>query len=305
MARLNQRINEAERVFWGIQIYEIILDFLIIFLVYSIFLQIIRFSIIFAIFPTMITMVLFLYYKIRNVDMISKIEAKNPMLKERLKTAKDNIQADNIIARDLKDDVSSALNTMEASSFLETKTFTSRVVMVIGLLFVLITFAAFDLRDLSADLLNKNKILDSVGIMIDEYNREFGDASKRRGNDWEATEDLYNISEKEKLGAESGGEKSGYSEGPIAGKGWGSGGEENPNIYGDASAANLYGKDINFKLHPEYGGDIEIHDTSEIRERIRFTLDNVRSAETCDECVIGPEYEEIVRKYFEKIVGET
>lgn len=301
--RLAQRINEAEKVFLGIRVYEAILDFLITFLIFSIVLQIVRISIVFAVVPTIITTLLVLSRKFKESDVVSVIEEKNANLRERLKTAKDNINEDNLIVKDLKSDVSALLNDLETSSFIEPKTFASRVVMVIVLMFVLLTFTAFDLMDLGSDLLRSSRLLDSMTSLMDEGRLNID--SSKDGNSWESSDEIYKLKEPEKLGAEPGGEKPGYSEGPIPGRGWGAGGEENPNIFGDASAANLYGKDVNFKLHPEYGGDIEIHDTAEAKDKVDFTLDSVRSAETCDECVIGPEYEEIVRKYFEKVVGET
>jgi len=168
--------------------------------------------------------------------------------------------------------------------------------------FILLTVTVLDLRNLTLDSLKRLLEDPSVRGTLDNLlgdgrgELEMFMGGEHEKSNWTSSE------EKKKLGSEAGGETPGYNEGPIAGQGGGKGYETGADIFGDAQSASLFGKDVDFNLHPEYGGDIEIRETGGRAKVKRFDIDEVQSVEECAECVVGPENEEVVRNYFELIL---
>lgn len=300
MSAFNQRIREIKAVFWCIQGFNMMLELLIFFLAFSIAFQMMGSNMWYAIIPGTLSFLLLVFYRVRTRDVIGYADARCLELKNRLKTAYDNRGQANIIVDDLKSGVSRDIGAAESSSFIETAQIAKRVFMIIVLAFILLTITFIDLRNLSNQLFD-NKLMSGVKELKNGYSELL---SANSGSEWESSDEIYKVKNMEKLGAEPGGEKPGYSWGPIPGTGGGTGTDTNEDIFGKPSAANLGSEEIGFELHPEYGGDIEIKRTEDTSKQGDFSMEDVRSAETCEECMIGPEYEEIVRRYFEKLVGE-
>ena len=101
----------------------------------------------------------------------------------------------------------------------------------------------------------------------------------------------------------SGGSVPGFNEGPLEGSGGGAGEEDNKDIYGAPSSARLEGRDVKMEVHPEYGGEVEIRDVEEQAASKSFKMpEEIQSAGTPEQEPV--EYEEIIKKYFEKLSQE-
>jgi hypothetical protein len=179
------------------------------------------------------------------------------------------------------------------------------VFTIVLLSFMLLTTTVLNLHNVAIDSINY--LLDSSNMKDkarEAMDGAVGGFDTLTGNRWEKS-NYSDDKSKDKLGAQAGGNRPGMSSGPIPGKGSGTGTDPSADIYGKASSASIAGNDVDFRLRPEYGGDIEIRETGARAKDPAFQMQDVQSAEQCVECVVGPEHEEVVRKYFEKILPET
>jgi len=298
MEELMGKIREAWIVFMSMALYKLLLDFIIGFLIVAVVLQLLGANLIIAVIPAGLYMLLQLIREARRVNIVKRLESRYGGLRERLSTAYDNRSRDNIIVQSLLSDVSARMDDVESSSFVEPKALTSRTIASVVLTFLLLTVTVLNLRGLALGIINENTGLqNTIDDVKDKYSSEM---QALMGERWEAS-NWTTDDEEEKLGAESGGKRPGYGQGPVPGTGFGTGSESGKDILGKASSASIEGKDIDFQLHPEYGGNIEIQESGGRVKPEDFKLTSVQSADTCDDCAVGPEHEEIVRKYFEKI----
>ncbi|MFC2162511.1 hypothetical protein ACFLRF_02425 [Candidatus Altiarchaeota archaeon] len=302
MDDLVNKLREATIVYMSLRAYKLVLDLAISFLAASILLQILGFSMFYSLIPVLLYVMLQVILEARKANVMKQIEGRYDTLNESLETAYEHREDDNIIVASLLKDVSSKMEHVESSTFFKPREVATRVATTIILLFIMMTITVLDLRGALVDFMVDNT---RVGERLKDG---FGNAQNRfqamMGEDFEKS-NYSTADEQDKLGAESGGERPGISQGPIPGKGGGIGEDGGKDIYGDASSANIEGENLKFQLHPEYGGEIEIRETGGRLIQKEFTLDRIESAETCEECVIGPEHEEVVRKYFEKILAES
>jgi len=292
------KLKEAKIVFLGLRAYKLLLDFIIGFLIVAVLLQLLGVSMILAVAPAALYFIVQLFREGRKINIIRHLETSYGGLRERLSTAYDNRAGSNLIVEDLMNDVSVRLEDVETSSFVESKALTSRTVATVVLTFILLTVTVLNIRGLILGVINENTDLsNAVNNAKERYGNEFQAMMGQRweGSNWSAE------NEEEKLGAQPGGSRPGYGQGPIPGTGFGVGSESSADIYGKASAASIEGKNIDFQLHPEYGGNIEIRESDGRVSANDFAITNVESADTCTDCAVGPEHEEIVRRYFEKI----
>jgi len=303
---LNKKIGEVAFYSWSFFLYYILLDFLVAFLLGALIAQFIGISLVLPVIFAVVFAFFRLIQKRKAVDIISKLAGKYENLDERLETAIEYKGTRNVIVEDLLGDVSKRMDMVETSTFLDYPLMRKRVVTLVVLCFLLLAVsvlnlrtAAFNALDFAINSVNMGDTLNKV--MNGETGTVFDTLT---GNRWEES-NWSNDKDKNKVGAQSGGNRPGISEGPLPGSGSGTGGEGPKDIYGTASSASIQGKDVDFKLHPEYGGDIEIHETGGTPQANKFNLEDVSSVEECVDCVVGPEHEEMVRRYFEKILPES
>ena len=295
---LIDKVKEARILFIGLRAYKLLLDFIMGFLLTAVFLQILGVTLFVALVPAAFYFVIQLIRELRRTDIVSHLESRYGNLRERLSTAYENRGRSNIIIDDLMRDVSTRLEDVESSSFVESKALTIRTIATIFLAFLLFTVTVMDFRGFLLGLINDNTDLsNTINNAKEGYTNELQALMGERweGSNW-TTED-----EKEKLGAQSGGQRPGYGQGPVPGSGLGVGSETSSDIYGKASVASIEGQNLDFQLHPEYGGSIEVQESTGKIKASDLTITNVESADTCDDCAVGPEHEDIVRRYFEKI----
>ncbi|MFH1056087.1 MAG: hypothetical protein V1744_08350 [Candidatus Altiarchaeota archaeon] len=238
-------------------------------------------------------------YRHRNIT--ERLKGQYENLDERLQTALEYQGTHNVIVEDLNADVIKRMDEVETSSFVDMKVLSKRIYVLAVLSFLFLTVTVLNLRSVAFNSLDY--ILDSTNAkgglskVVSDAGTEFEVLTGRR---WEAS-NYSNQKEEEKLGAKSGGDRPGFSEGPTPGKGGGAGTVSGKDIYGEASSASIEGRDVDFRLHPEYGGSIDIKEVGGRARDRNFQMDEVSSAQECVECIVAPENEDVVRRYFEKI----
>ncbi|MFH0863392.1 MAG: hypothetical protein V1875_10255, partial [Candidatus Altiarchaeota archaeon] len=237
-----------------------------------------------------------------NSSVVKAFQGREDNLDQRLQTAMEYQGTKNIIVEDLMSDVTKRMDAVETSTFLNSKELSRRIMTIVVLSFILLTVTVLNLRSVAFDSLNylmdtanlRDGVKDLAGMAGTGFEVVTGDR-------WEASNFSTDKSQ-DKLGAKPGGTNPGVSQGPVPGKGSGTGDTAKKNIYGDAKSANIAGQDVDFKLHPEYGGDIEIRETGTQKQVRAPSTEEVLSVDECQDCTVGPEHEEMVRKYFEKIL---
>jgi hypothetical protein len=303
MNLLSGKMLEAKVVYAAIRVYNLLLDLILGFMLSAVVLQLFGVNLLYAIVPAVMLALLRLIQEYLGSDLIRRLSGKYDKLDERLKTALEHQGARNVIVEDLLTDVTRRMDDVETSSFLNSGEVSKRVWAIVILSFMLLTATVLDLHSLMLGSIESLLEYPAVKGAVDGVGSAGVGFDMLMGNRWENSS--YGDKNKEKLGAQPGGDRPGMSQGPIPGKGSGTGSEAIQDIYGAASSANVAGNNVDFRLHPEYGGDIEIRETGGHKTGSTFKLDDVQSVEECADCVIGPEHEEVVRKYFEKILPET
>ncbi|HIE34192.1 MAG TPA: hypothetical protein EYP86_03535 [Candidatus Altiarchaeales archaeon] len=294
-------IDEVAEFSIKLQIFEIIINTVLISLTLAIIFRIFAFYALLAIFFGILYFILaIIHLLIRSgkfrFEALYSIVDRYPSLDERLQTAYDNRKVRNIILDSLRSEVSSGLEKMRYSSFLETGPIVTKILVSIVLIFTLlsINFINFEGIDMNPiPFIGDNEIIqqiaNSVGLGTNPdkaFNPESGENFTSREK---VNEDL--------IGGGSGGKLPGINEGPLPGEGGGVGSEENPNIFGDPSSAKIYGENLDMEMHPEYGGEIEIKNigrrdlTQRFSDRLRGKSADIPEQEPV-------KYEKMIRKYF-------
>lgn len=301
---LVKKIGEAGRTIWQIRLFELLVDSIVVFLACALVLTIIGSNILYGVIPALVYLLAALFRGAMESDTIGAMEDRHHELRERLKTAYQNRGKSNVIVEDLLSDVSEEIDHVETAAFFDSPRVSWKVTAAILLVFLMLFVTVIDLRGLLSNAFN----LDDLARQLKDAMKEHGiEYEKITGGEerWEES-NLTTEKEREKMGAEPGGERPGFNMGPVPGGGGGVGSDDPKDIYGKASSAVIEGEKVELQLRPDYGGDTEIKDDSRNAvSRIVEKPGSVESAEACEECAVGPEYEDLVRRYFEKIVGET
>ena len=303
MDLITPRLEEVRKVVSKLKLFTIVLDSIIVFILSSIFFVLFGIEPVLAIIPSLI------YFILRSISVVrdgrdrnvieKRITQRYPSLDERLQTAYDNRERSNLIINRLISDVSQRMDNISYSSFVESKNISLKVFIIIFLLFALLTINFFHIREVSLNFQKDlSKFIDTALSTSTENDKGFfGD-----GDEWEMSKG-NSKNEQKKIGGESGGKIPGFSEGPIPGMGGGAGETPGGDIYGAPSSARIEGQDIEMEVHPEYGGEIDIKDVNEEVNAVEFKLpEEIKSSYIPEQEPI--EYEEIIRRYFEKLSCE-
>ncbi|MBM3309791.1 MAG: hypothetical protein FJY77_05985 [Candidatus Altiarchaeales archaeon] len=303
--RFMGKIAEAGRAMWEIKLFNLMLDTLICFLACELVITAFGLSQLYGVALAVVYLILAFLNEVLKSDTIKTMGEKHEKVDESLRTAYENRDGKNVIVERLLSDVSNAVDSMETSIFLDQRKLTSKMALSIILALMILFAIAIDIRGFGAELFKIDNIIRDVEFSLKERGVEY-EKVLGGGDRWEAS-NLTTNAEKDKLGAEAGGERPGFHMGGTPGMGGGIGANVNEDIYGQASSAAIEGQEVDFNLRPDYGGEIEIkEDKTEEQQELEVTMpEDAESTETCDECAVGPGHEDLVKRYFEKILGEA
>lgn len=292
------RLDEVKRLAFKLNLFNTILNSLIVFMVFAIVLRLFGIAAIIAACPAIIYGIMSLIYRLHQVNVITSVVKKYPSLDERLQTAYENRRIHNVIVDSLIKEVSKRMDDVRYSSFLSVNELTSRAIIAIVLVFIFLSINFINIEDLGLNLRGFidqdliDQIEDFTGFDI------FPDDSFQADED-EKFETKHKV-EDDMVGGDVGGEMPGINEGPIPGFGGGTGEEGSSDIYGDPSSAKIAGKNIDMEMHPEYGGEIEIKDVGEERAKEEFSGNlKGKSAEIPEQDPV--EYRELIKTYFQSL----
>ncbi len=294
------KLADIDKAISKIMIFSQLINSVIVFLVFAIILTLIGIDLRFVIVIILFYLPLALIWKKTRTDTINMVTNLYPALDERLQTVYDNREGDNLILRRLNNDVSRRMDEVCYSSFTNIKRLTFRTFLAILLAFVFLSINIISLRELAplgSDFLGGiNTVGESLGIRTEK-------PLPSEPGAWESG-NYSNEKEKKRIGGETGGMQPGINEGPIPGRGGGTGYTVEQKIFGEPSSARIEGENVNIEIHPEYGGGIEIKDVGENSpESDEFSLSSVRGSNAPGKEPL--KYEQIIKNYFEKLIEES
>ena len=193
MKNFIKAVKEINSTLNFITVFDILLNSAIFFLVVYFLLSLVNLFPMFAIVPVAVYFVLRLAVKSRR-DKRKMVESKYEPLKEKLRTAVDNIREENPVVNELEDDVMHDLKHVGLSSFIQTKQVMLKIFSVIILSFAIVfaTEMGFYIVDLNEFLSNVPDFLDGISrradnVMLGEINESQGIYGKSKlavlGND--------------------------------------------------------------------------------------------------------------------------
>ncbi len=149
-------IKEIDRTLNMVFVFSSILNAAIFFLSVYLLLSIVNLYPILALIPTAIYFALRLYSR-SKMDKRKIVESKYEPLKEKLRTAADNIKEDNPVINELEEEVVHDLKNVGLSSFIQTKEVSSKLFATIALSFVIVLITTMNLY-----IIDLNQFLSTV-----------------------------------------------------------------------------------------------------------------------------------------------
>lgn len=187
-------IREINKTLNFLIIFETILNTVIFFLVVYFLLSLVNLFPILALIPAVIYFAMRLYANSKR-DKRKIVESKYEPLKEKLRTAADNINEDNPVVNELEEEVVRDLKHVGLSSFIQTKKVSYKIFTVIFLSFAIVFATTLDLY-----IVDLTKFLSNVPDMLENLNLRRADNTLL--GEINESEDIYGESKLAVLGEE-------------------------------------------------------------------------------------------------------
>jgi len=138
-------IKEIDALFDNIIIFNALIIAMILFLVSYMILMIIKVNVLYSLLLPFVYLLVYLFFKLREKK-YPKVEHKFPQLNERIRTAVDNIYAENPVVDELRREVSANIRGVDYASFFKERKTSLKVLLIILLCFGIIFLAKYDVE---------------------------------------------------------------------------------------------------------------------------------------------------------------
>ena len=155
MKQFKKLLREMNFTLDGVLVFEELLNAILIFLVFYLVLTFFNFYPLAAFGPAVAYLVFFVYLKIQNKDKAKLVESHYDLLKEKLRTARDNAAVENPIVEELEKEVMADMKHVRVSSFINTKDVSWKITTSIILCFLIVLTAVLnvDIQSLSSSMM--------------------------------------------------------------------------------------------------------------------------------------------------------
>lgn len=307
-----RKIKDTRREHWKIRLFIALINAVIVFLLSALILSFMKTDMLIALAPALIYLVYEFFISSAESErvLVERISLNNPEIREQIKTAYDNRRdkGRNIVLLSLSREVSKMIDKTGVSSLMDSNELVFKTVSAVFLSFILLTVnvMGFDVSFMSS-LLDNEEINHLIGGIEDSTGFDLREGLSSTGEKKEyAADDRFEDSvERPDIGSSHGGVTSGFDEGEIPDSGGGAGSTADEDIFGDPSTASIEGRNVDMKLHPEYGGNIELRDVNDEAEGWEIpekTLEGEASGMPDQDPI---EYKEFIKRYFEAIQQEV
>lgn len=138
-------INEINETLNDIMVFETILNSILIFLMIYVILSVSNLNALYALLPSLVYLIVASYSKIKK-NKAEIVEEKYDELKEKLRTAEDNIDLENPIVDELQSEVIREVRKVRVSSFVNTRRVAYKVTGCVILCFTIIFLATLNIH---------------------------------------------------------------------------------------------------------------------------------------------------------------
>ena len=145
MRQFSQVVKEINRTLNQLTLFENIVNTTIVFLVSYLILSVFDFHSLLAIIPALAYLGFYSYRSLKSSKSMM-VESKYAPLREKLRTAADNVNMDNPIANELEYEVTSAMKNVELSMFINPRTLSYKIFAVMVLSFMIIFVTTMNLK---------------------------------------------------------------------------------------------------------------------------------------------------------------
>src|SRR3989338_4573418 len=163
MKQFSSVVNEINRTLNEIILFENIVNTTLVFLVFYLILSIIDFKPLWALVPALAYLGFYSYMSFRSYKP-GIVESKYAPLREKLRTAADNIAMSNPIVEELEYEVTSEMRNVSLSMFINPRTLSYKIFAVMLLSFMIIFAATLNLRLLEFAKQKVPDIFDTRGL---------------------------------------------------------------------------------------------------------------------------------------------
>jgi len=125
-------IKEIRNVLSALMVFEILLNTLLIFMLSLAILTFLNVNVLYALTPSVLYLIIGIAYRLKTNKLLL-VEQKYPILKEKLRTASDNLGVENPVINELHEDIVAELKNVEASSFINMFSYSHKILMALAL----------------------------------------------------------------------------------------------------------------------------------------------------------------------------
>jgi hypothetical protein len=194
MKQFKKVVKEINRTLNELILFDVAVNTVLIFLSIYLFLALFNLYPVSAILPAVVYFLMATLKKV-NVNKMKTVESKYTALREKLRTAADNIELENPVVNELQEEVIRDIKKVGISSFLNPKNLSYRIFACILLAFTIVFVSTLHLSFLDLE----NLLKEAPGLLEDSLSR-FGSAADF--SDVNLTEDIYGEKEIAILGNE-------------------------------------------------------------------------------------------------------
>jgi len=152
-------IRQVEFTLDKVMIFNIILNSVVLFLIFTLILGLFNFNFLYSFIPAIIYLALESYFKLFKINKEKIVEKKYDLLNEKLRTAADNVSLENPVVEELQKDVISDLKHVKVSSFLYERKASFKMALAVMLCFAILGLSMVDARVVGLNLyINNNPI---------------------------------------------------------------------------------------------------------------------------------------------------
>ena len=145
MKPFNDVVKEINRTLNELILFENLVNATLVFLVFYLIFTVLDFRPMYAMIPSILYLVIYSYIRIKHPKSLI-VESKYAPLREKLRTAADNIHIDNPVLQELEYEVTSEMKNVGLSMFINPKTLSYKIFAVMLLSFMIIFATTMNLR---------------------------------------------------------------------------------------------------------------------------------------------------------------
>lgn len=150
MKHFKKLVREINTTLTELTLFDIIINTIIIFLFVYLILSLFNLYPIFSILPAVIFIIFSSIKRLRR-SKVKKVESKHDKLKEKLRTAVDNINEDNPVVQELQEEVIEEVKKVGISSFIRPRRISFKIFSCVLLAFIIVFVSTFNLEFLDMD----------------------------------------------------------------------------------------------------------------------------------------------------------